>query len=210
MFIYKITDTESGKSYIGKTVRTVEERFEEHKKNHYLFKSIYKKDQYRLAIEVVDQASTEEELNLLEKRYIKEFNTIAPKGFNLCEGGNGGDNSKNIDYRNRKSRTYVPCVILSEEEEQAIINYYTEDDTLSFKSIGEKLNISEYLVRRTVDSRNIPRRRWKRKEGNRLIKFSFDEVALIKKMYSEGKTQTAIGKEFGVTQGVIKRVLNGK
>ena len=62
MFIYKITDIESGKSYIGKTVRTIEERFDEHKKSHYLFKSIYKKDQYRLVIEVVDQASTEEEL----------------------------------------------------------------------------------------------------------------------------------------------------
>jgi DNA-directed RNA polymerase specialized sigma subunit len=210
MFIYKITDIESGKSYIGKTVRTVEERFDEHKKSHYLFKSIYKKDQYRLAIEVVDQASTEEELNLLEKKYIREFKTLAPEGFNLCEGGNGGDNSKNIDYKNRKSRTYTPSIVLSEEEEQSIIKYYTEDDTLSFKDIGNKLSISEYLVKRTVDSRNIPRRKWKRKEGNRLIKFSFDEIELIKKMYSEGSTQTSIGKEFGVTQGVIKRVLNEK
>jgi DNA-directed RNA polymerase specialized sigma subunit len=210
MFIYKITDIESGKSYIGKTVRTVEERFTEHKKNHYLFKSIYKKDQYRLVIEVVDQANTEEELNLLEKKYIEEFDTLAPKGFNLCEGGNGGDTSKNIDYKNRKSRTYIPSILLSEEEEQSIIKYYIEDETLSFKDIGNKLNISEYLVRRTVDSKNIPRRKWKRKEGNRLIKFSFDEIEIIKKMYSQGLTQTAIGKEFGVTQGVIKRVLNGK
>jgi DNA-directed RNA polymerase specialized sigma subunit len=210
MFIYKITDIESGKSYIGKTVRTVEERFDEHKKSHYLFKSIYKKDQYRLAIEVVDQASTEEELNLLEKKYIREFKTLAPEGFNLCEGGNGGDNSKNIDYKNRKSRTYTPSIVLSEEEEQSIIKYYTEDDTLSFKDIGNKLSISEYFVKRTVDSKNIPRRKWKRKEGNRLIKFSFDEIELIKKMYSEGSTQTSIGKEFGVTQGVIKRVLNEK
>ena len=210
MFIYKITDIESGKSYIGKTVRTIEERFDEHKKSHYLFKSIYKKDQYRLVIEVVDQASTEEELNLLEKKYIKEFKTLAPEGFNLCEGGNGGDNSKNIDYKNRKSRTYIPSVVLSEEEEQSIVEYYTEDDTLSFKDIGNKLSISEYLVKRTIDSKNIPRRKWKRKEGNRLIKFSFDEIELIKKMYSEGLTQTFIGKEFGVTQGVIKRVLNEK
>ena len=124
MYVYRIVDSKTGKSYIGKTKKTPEERFNQHKKHHYLFKQIYKKDEYRLTLEVIDQATTEEELNALEKKYIREFNSLAPEGFNLTEGGDGGDTSAHIDYSNRKQRLWVPTILLTEEEQQNIIQLH--------------------------------------------------------------------------------------
>jgi len=210
MYIYRIVDTKTGKSYIGKTVKTPEERFNQHKKYHYLFKQIYKKDEYRLTLEVIDQAATEEELNALEKKYIKEFNSLAPEGFNLTEGGDGGDTSAHIDYYSRKKRNSVPAIVLTEEEQQNIIQYYLSSDHISFKDVAKKYNISEYIAIRTIDENNIPRKKWKRKHGNRLIKFSLEDKIKIHKLYKEGTSQTAIGQMFGVSQGVIKRVLDEK
>jgi len=210
MYIYRIVDSKTEKSYIGKTTKTPEERFRQHMKYHYLFKQIYKKDKYRLTLEVIDQAATEEELNILEKKYIEEFNTLAPIGFNLTEGGDGGDTSTHIDYSNRKQRKSVPAIVLTQEEQYNIIEYYLSSDHISFKDVAKKFNISEYIAIRTIDENNIPRKKWKRKHGNRLIKFSLEDKNKIHKLYKEGNSQTAIGKLFGVTQGVIKRVLDEK
>ena len=210
MYIYKILDTKTGKSYIGKTVKQPEERFKQHTKSHYVFKQIYAKDKYRLTLEVVDQASSQEELDILEKKYIQEFNTLAPNGFNLTQGGTGGDTSNSIDYANRKPRQYNPTIILTQEEQQAIIDLYLSNEHISFKDIAKTYNISEYIAIRTIDENKIPRKKWKRKHGNRLIKFSLEETEKIHKLYSEGISQTQIANIYGVTQGVIKRVLNGK
>ena len=208
MFIYKITDIKREKSYIGKTVREPKVRFQEHLNNHYLFKRIYQKDNTRLTLEVIDKCNSEKELNELEKKYIKEFNTLAPNGFNLTVGGTGGDTSQWIDYQGRKERSYEPVIVLSDEVQKQIIEYYTSSPHVSFKDIGKKFNISEYIAIRTIDENDVPRKKWQRKEGNRLIKFSLEDTKKIHKLYKEGNSQTAIGKMFGVTQGVIKRIIN--
>lgn len=208
MFIYKITDSKTNKSYIGKTERTVEERFKEHKKNHYLFKNIYKKDKYRLTVEVVDTCETLEELNKLEKKYIKEFDTMVPNGFNRVKGGTGGDTSNYIDY---SKRTYSPKGILyielDEDTQTQIIETYLSENTLSLKDIGQIYGVSPYVVKRTLDEHNIKRRQWKRKVGNRLIEFSKEDQDRIVSLYKQGNSQSHIGRMFGVTQGVIKRIL---
>ena len=207
MFIYKITDKESGKSYIGKTTKDPNERFKQHKRSHYLFKRIYQKDNTRLTLEVIDECSNENELNILEKKYIEEFDTLVPNGFNKTEGGTGGDTSKYIDYYNRKKRQAYKLIELPSEVEKDIIAYYLSAAHISFKDVGKKFGVSEYIAIRVMDENNIPRKKWKRKEGNRLIKFSLEDTEKILKLYKEGTSQTAIGKMFGVTQGVIKRVL---
>lgn len=210
MYIYKITDTKKGKSYIGKTVQEPKKRFEQHIKNHYLFKQIYAKDNYRLTFEVIDQANSVKELNKLEVKYIEEFNTLTPHGFNLVEVGTGGDTSKYIDYSNRKKRVFAPAIQLTKEEEQKIIDIYLSSPHISFKDIGEALDISQYIVIRTIDTNSIPRKKWIREKGNRLIDFSMEDREKIFKLYKEGMSQTAIGKLFNVTQGVIKRILDEK
>ncbi len=89
--IYKITDTTNGKPYIGQTTRTVEERFKEHTESPYLIGiAIRAHGVENFTIEVIAECETQEELNAQEIRFIAEYDSMAPKGYNCTSGGEGG------------------------------------------------------------------------------------------------------------------------
>jgi group I intron endonuclease len=91
--IYKITNKINGKFYIGKT-KNIERRWNEHlslvgKKRHPPYDSILYYGKENFIIEIVDKADSYL-INDLEKAWIKKTDSIN-KGYNICEGGNGGD-----------------------------------------------------------------------------------------------------------------------
>ena len=102
-YIYLITNAITKKQYVGQTIRTIEERFVGHKTsakyhtdNTYLHKSMNKygfenfKIEEIICIEFDERKILEEELNILEKYYIQEFDTLVPHGYNLTKGGTEG------------------------------------------------------------------------------------------------------------------------
>lgn len=104
MFIYKITNLINNKIYIGKTIRNIQERWNEHvscalnnSDNLYLHNAIQKYGANNFKIEVIDSCNSEEELNQLEEYYIKLYNTQDKNiGYNLT---NGGDGNLKYDYK---------------------------------------------------------------------------------------------------------------
>lgn len=90
MFIYKITNNISGKSYVGQTKQRPNQRFCRHISDS---RKNYKKQAIHLAIakygienftfEVIDGANSETELNYKEVHYIHKFNSLYPNGYNL-------------------------------------------------------------------------------------------------------------------------------
>lgn len=98
MFIYKITNNINGKSYIGKTTKTAEERYKEHQYNHkqgqtHLYRAMRKHGIDNFSISVVEQT---ENLNEREKYWIS---TLSPE-YNMTIGGDGGDTSSSPNYQN--------------------------------------------------------------------------------------------------------------
>lgn len=99
MFVYKITNQINNKSYIGSTSRSPEIRWKEHKQeaakgtDYYLYRSMRHHGVENFTFEVIDRNSVElySDLILLETDYIKKLNTLKPAGYNLTEGGIGGD-----------------------------------------------------------------------------------------------------------------------
>lgn len=90
MIIYKATNKETGKIYIGQTVRTLKKRRREHERNPsgYFGESVKKYGLKAFVFEVIDRtAKTIEELNELEIMYIEKFNCVRPNGYNLQTGG---------------------------------------------------------------------------------------------------------------------------
>lgn len=92
--IYKITSP-SGKSYIGKTVQSLSNRMKVHKTKSgtgctALKNAINKYGWDELTREIIEDNIPEDQLNDREKYWIKACNTIAPHGYNLTEGGDGG------------------------------------------------------------------------------------------------------------------------
>lgn len=92
MIIYKITNRVSGKIYIGQTNRDINQRLKEHTFPSSGCKAIrdaiIKYGVENFTIEEVAKASSQDQLNILEKVHIETLETLAPKGYNLKDGGN--------------------------------------------------------------------------------------------------------------------------
>lgn len=95
-YIYKITNKINGKAYVGKTTRTVQERWEEHlhdstKKQYYtnrpLYKAIRKYGSDGFTVETLEKVDLEH-LSEREIYWIEYFHTYT-EGYNATVGGDG-------------------------------------------------------------------------------------------------------------------------
>jgi len=93
--IYCITNRINNKKYIGQTINSADFRLRKHIscincKNicSALYSAIKKYGKENFFIkEIISGEFSKEELNILEEKYIKEYNTISPYGYNLQTGG---------------------------------------------------------------------------------------------------------------------------
>lgn len=106
MIIYKITNNVNGKFYIGKTVKSVEERFQKHRYNHktqntYLYKAMRKYGFDHFNIEVIEEIN--ENINERECYWI---NQLKPH-YNMTSGGEGGDTSNSPNFKKAIKRVHL-------------------------------------------------------------------------------------------------------
>ena len=86
--VYLLIDGTNDKEYVGQTTRTVEERFNEHKKSDFLIgRAIRAHGEENFVIAILKKCETSEELDHWEKHFIKSRNTMSPNGYNLTDGG---------------------------------------------------------------------------------------------------------------------------
>ena len=99
MWIYKITNIQNNKSYIGQSIRPIEQRFHRHINDAlnnildtHFARAIRAYGKENFQIEVIDTALTQEELNQKEQYWIQYYNTVED-GYNETDaiskcGGN--------------------------------------------------------------------------------------------------------------------------
>lgn len=110
-YIYKIINTENQHIYIGKTDRTVEERWKEHLKdcnranfgNRPLYRAINKYGKDKFLIEQIEECSFDEAAER-EKYWIEYYGSFK-NGYNATAGGDG---RSYLDY-DLIYRTYLEC-----------------------------------------------------------------------------------------------------
>lgn len=92
--IYIIRNDVNDKVYIGQTKRSIEKRFQEHttlteaKRSLVLARAIQKYGADKFHVELLqDGLTSTEALDAAEIRYIKEFGSVAPSGYNVTGGG---------------------------------------------------------------------------------------------------------------------------
>ena len=114
-YIYKVSNTINGKVYIGKTEKTIEERWSKHLENArelkrareanphekiegtHLNNTINKYGSNAFIVNQEDVAYSREELNEKERYWVKEYDSMNPdKGYNMTEGGEGGRQSPEV------------------------------------------------------------------------------------------------------------------
>lgn len=136
-YIYKITNELNQKVYIGKTVRSVKQRWDEHcreyQKSHAesrpLYAAMNKYGIENFIVEEVEECSIDI-LNEREKYWIEHYQSFK-NGYNATIGGDG---KQYIDY-------------------QLIYQYWLTG--LSNVAISKKLNIDEHTVKVALDNYNI-------------------------------------------------------
>lgn len=79
------------KSYIGQTIYGLEERWAQHNSKssgcRAISNALHKYGKEKFSIEIITICNSLSELNEKESYFIKEFNTLAPNGYNLTSGG---------------------------------------------------------------------------------------------------------------------------
>jgi group I intron endonuclease len=93
MHIYKFTHLASGRCYIGQTTQDPNRRRLEHisnskhtTKEYHFHNALRKYGVESFVFEVIDSANSLEELNLLEEKYVDQYDSIN-NGFNIRQAG---------------------------------------------------------------------------------------------------------------------------
>lgn len=130
--IYKITNLDNSKIYIGQTIRDLKVRFKQHccrKDCTYLHNAILKYGSDNFKIELIEEVPIED-LDSREIYWISHYNsTDTSKGYNICYGGKLGNS-----YRSK----------LTEDETKQLIEM--EKQGVSHTEIGERFNINRKTV----------------------------------------------------------------
>lgn len=99
MYVYKITNIQNNKVYIGQTIRPIKDRFHRHLNDAinnildtHFARAIRKYGKENFIIEQIDQAQTQDELNKKEQYWIQYYNSVN-EGYNETDaiskcGGN--------------------------------------------------------------------------------------------------------------------------
>jgi group I intron endonuclease len=98
MLVYRVTNQSNGKTYIGKTVQTVERRWEDHvwdatsgRLSSLLHRAIRKYGRDAFKVEILHQAKGVVELSSMETFFIIIHQSHHPEnGYNMTLGGEGG------------------------------------------------------------------------------------------------------------------------
>ena len=150
MFVYKVTNLIDGKCYVGKTRRSLEERFKEHSKaNSGLGNAIRELGIEKFKIEVLEECTTPIELDKAEKRWIKKLNCCFPNGYNFANGfaeANYKKNSlENVLSQKNFSGTDVAQALLPGKWMIPIL-YKISEGTKRFNELRRTFGISQPIL----------------------------------------------------------------
>ena len=188
-FIYKITNTINGKSYIGQTIQNVKERFYQHcatkcskvVSNMAIHRAIKKYGKSNFTVEVIEEIDSTN-LNDRERYWIRYYDSYN-NGYNSTEGGQGGIKLfKNLDT-------------------ESIVREYKSGKSL--REIGrlfkvDKQTIKDLLVRNNINLRTTKTYKLSQKDREDIIK----DLSL-------GLSRKEIISKWHISKGYLSQLING-
>lgn len=141
-YIYKITNTISGKCYIGETKQESPEfRWKEHIRNINrdkgcpALKDAIKKygiDKFKFDVLII---CFDEDRFIYEKEYIKKYNCQVPNGYNILPGGIGGAGFQGKKHTEESKKKMIKGIKLFREENPNHFETYREKHKEAMKKV---------------------------------------------------------------------------
>ena len=188
-FIYKITNTINGKSYIGQTIQNVKERFYQHcatkcskaVSNMAIHRAIKKYGKSNFTVEVIEEIDSAN-LNDRERYWIKCYNSYN-NGYNSTKGGQDG------------------CKPFKDLDVESIIKEYNTGKSL--RTLGtifkvDKQTIKDLLVRNNINLRTTKTYKLSQKDRKDIIK----DLSL-------GLSRKEIISKWHISKGYLSQLING-
>lgn len=222
-YIYKITNTINNKLYIGKTIKTIQERWNEHIKkakehpNRYLYDAINHYGIDNFTIEQIEECDNEI-LNEREIYWISYYNTYYlsdnSKGYNMTLGGEGGNTWEANPHKEETSRKLSQALTgkhKSEECKQYLSalkkgkHFHIIDEEAMFADIKNGMSISDLINKYHISEWTI---RFRCKEKFGCSYGQLREVPVQRRQYqlSEKALQERKGRFAGEKNGAYKKL----
>jgi group I intron endonuclease len=195
-YIYKIINKINGQLYIGQTTKSLEERWRKHKTTRsncrYLKNAFNKYGLENFDFKLVC-ICFDEDLNRFEIDYIKKYDSLVPKGYNLRAGGeNGGKHNDETKLKISNSlKNRIDIVRTSHQLGKA----HTEEI---------KNKISKALIGIKQKPESIQKRR------EQLIKHRVFKYDNYNNIIEEFNGYTAAAKSLGINKNLIWKACNEK
>lgn len=155
--IYLIRNLVNGKGYVGFTVSTIEERWNQHciesfsnNSSELLYRAMRKYGRFNFSIELITECEDEIfALKILEPKYIEEYDTFVrnERGYNLTKGGEGAIGLIHTLESKQKMRDAKLGVPLTEDHKESLrISAKRGKDHYNFNrdfSLEQRRKISE-------------------------------------------------------------------
>ena len=188
-FIYKITNTINGKSYIGQTIQNVKERFYQHcatkcskaVSNMAIHRAIKKYSKSSFTVEVIEEIDSAN-LNDRERYWIKYYNSYN-NGYNSTKGGQDG------------------CKPFKDLDVESIIKEYNTGKSL--RTLGtifkvDKQTIKDLLIRHNVELRTT-----------RTYKLSQKDRDKVLEDFASGLSRKEIMIKWNISKSYLSQLING-
>lgn len=188
-FIYKITNTINGKSYIGQTIQNVKERFYQHcatkcskaVSNMAIHRAIKKYGKSNFTVEVIEEIDSTN-LNDRERYWIKYYNSYN-NGYNSTKGGQDG------------------CKLFKDLDVESIIKEYNTGKSL--RTLGtifkvDKQTIKDLLIRHNVELRTT-----------RTYKLSQKDRDKVLEDFASGLSRKEIMIKWNISKSYLSQLING-
>ena len=220
MNIYLITNQKTKKQYVGITSRSIMVRFEEHKKNSNnikkpsaLYESMRKYGVENFSIELLETVDSREEAIKKETKYILEYGTLVPNGYNILLKEN------NLTGIRKNSIKASGRAVLRIDNDNNIIKYKTIteaakanniDRSCISKCVNEHISTAAgyYWILENPDLRHKNHSDAPLNNKKVMPVYQYSKKGLLIKKWEGGAPEAA--KALNLSQSSINRVCRGE